>query len=489
MMTDAVREVLAHAGNPTRLFAGGEWLSASGGEFPSINPFTTEEICRIGVASASDVDRAVQLAWRGAAIWRDTPWVTRMNRLNELGDALSAAADRFAELDTVESGLPISGMRGDVSGAIKELRYFAGLAGETKGEAFPDARSQLALTVLEPFGVVARVVPFNHPFKYAVGKSAAPLAAGNAVILKPSEHTSLSTLEFARIAAEILPPGVVNVVTGPGDPTGMALVANPRVPRVAFTGSVSGGRSVSQAAAAHFASVSLELGGKNPLVVFSDAPAAEAAKAAIGGMNFVRSMGQSCMSQSRIFVHAALHDEFVAEFCRLVGDLRMGDPADDATQIGPLAFEAHRDSVLRHLADARADGATIAVGGGPAPELKPGYFVQPTVVTGVTPRMRIAQQEVFGPVAAVLGWDDYEDLIAAVNGLPLGLTANIWTHDQSRALETARRLEAGLVWVNGSGNKPLGVPFGGYKDSGIGREGSYDELLSYTRKKSVVIAY
>lgn len=489
MTNDAVSEILAHAGQPTRLFAGNDWIDASGGSLPSIDPTNGEEICRIGIASADDVDRVVRIAAEGAKVWRDTPWVARMGKLNKLADALEAAEERLAQVDTIESGLPITGMRGDATGAAKELRYFAGLGGETKGDAFPDTPNQLAVTMLEPFGVVARIVPFNHPLKYAVGKSAAPLAAGNSVILKPAEHTSLTTLEFARLAAEILPPGVVNVVTGPADPTGIALVGHPDVPRVAFTGGVGSGRAVNRLAADHFKTVSLELGGKNPLIMFADAPVDEVAKAAIAGMNFKRSMGQSCMSQSRIFVHSSRYDEFVEAFSKLVASMSIGDPLDDGTDIGPLGFADHRDRVLAHIAAAREDGARVVVGGGVPEGFSDGCWVEPTVLADVTPDMRIAQQEVFGPVASVLAWDDYEQLMEVVNGLPLGLTANVWTNDQAKALETARRLEAGLVWVNGSGKKPMGVPFGGYKDSGIGREGSIDELLSYTRKKSVVISY
>lgn len=489
MTNSYISDILGHAGSPTRLYAGNEWIEASGGSIPSINPATEEEICQIGVATAADVDRAVDAAIEGARVWRDMPWNERSAKINQLADRLAEVADGMAMTDTIESGLPINGMQGDAQNSAKELRYFAGISGEAKGETYPDAKDLFASTILEPFGVVARIVPFNHPLKYAAGKSAAVLAAGNSVILKPAEQTSLTTLEFARIAGEILPPGVVNVVTGPGDPTGMALVAHPEVPRVAFTGGVESGRAVNEAAARHFKTVSLELGGKNPLVVFGDAPIEAAAAAAIAGMNFKRSMGQSCMSQSRILVHESVHKDFVAAFSKLVGELKVGDPTDPGTDLGPLAFGKHRDRVLEHIETARSEGGRVTVGGGATAGFDNGYYVDPTVIDDVTPDMRIAQDEVFGPVAAIMPWSDYESMIETVNGLPLGLTANVWTNDQSKAMETARRIQAGLVWVNGSGRKPLGVPFGGYKDSGIGREGSIDELLSYTRKKSVVINY
>ncbi len=489
-MTDNyIADIVGHAGNPTRLFAGNQWIEATGGSIPSVNPATEEEIAHIGVASASDVDRVVEAAQEGARVWRDTPWNERAAKINLLADELAKASERLAMTDTIESGLPISGMLGDAQSSAKELRYFAGLSGEVKGDTYPDSKGLFSSTILEPFGVVARIVPFNHPLKYAAGKSAAVLAAGNSVILKPAEQTSLTTLEFARLAGEILAPGIVNVVTGPGEPTGMALVAHPDVPRVAFTGGVESGRAVNEAAARHFKTVSLELGGKNPLVVFGDAPIDTAAAAAIAGMNFKRSMGQSCMSQSRILVHESRHEDFVAAFSKLVGELRVGNPTEDGTDIGPLAVKRHRDRVLEHIERARSEGGIVTVGGGATAGFDRGYYVDPTVIDGVTPDMRIAQEEVFGPVAAIMPWSDYESMIETVNGLPLGLTANIWTNDQSKAMETARRVEAGLVWINGSGRKPLGVPFGGYKDSGLGREGSIDELLSYTRKKSIVMHY
>ncbi len=489
MTNDHIAEILGHAGNPTRLFAGNQWIEATGGSMPSINPATEEELCQIGVASVADVARVVEAAKDGAGVWRDTPWNERATKLNLLADELAKASERLAMTDTTESGLPITGMRGDAQSSAKELRYFAGISGEAKGDTYPDTRALFSATILEPFGVVARIVPFNHPLKYAAGKSAAVLAAGNSVILKPAEQTSLTTLEFARLAGEILAPGVVNVVTGPGEPTGMALVAHPDVPRVAFTGGVESGRAVNQAAARRFKTVSLELGGKNPLIVFGDASVDSAAAAAVAGMNFKRSMGQSCMSLSRIFVHESVHEDFVASFSKLVGELRVGDPAEAGTDIGPLAFAGHRDRVLEHIEGARSEGGKITVGGGAPAGFDRGYYVEPTVIDGVTPDMKIAREEVFGPVAAIMPWSDYESMVETVNGLPLGLTANIWTNDQSKAMETARRVEAGLVWINGSGRKPLGVPFGGYKDSGIGREGSIDELLSYTRKKSIVMHY
>lgn len=489
MTVSEIDQILGHAGEPTRLFAGGEWLEASGGSTSSIDPSTEETICEIGSASEADVDAVVRAASEGAKVWRDTPWNERAAMINQLADRLTAVAESMAVVDTIESGLPITGMRGDAVNAAKELKYFAGLSGEAKGDTYPDAKGLFSATILEPFGVVARIVPFNHPLKYAAGKSAAVLAAGNSVILKPAEQTSLTTLEFARIANEVLPPGVVNVVTGPGKPTGMALVAHPDVPRVAFTGGVESGRAVNEAAARHFKTVSLELGGKNPLVVFPDADVTAAATAAIAGMNFKRSMGQSCMSQSRIFVHDAIHDDFVEVFSGMVGDLTVGDPRDGGTDIGPLAFAAHRDRVLEHIANAAAEGGRVTVGGGTSRGFASGYYVDPTVISDVTPEMAIARLEVFGPVAAIIRWTDYEEMIHDINGLRLGLTANVWTNDQSKAMETARRIEAGLVWINGSGRKPLGVPFGGYKDSGLGREGSIDEMLSYTRKKSVVLHY
>lgn len=330
-------------------------------------------------------------------------------------------------------------------------------------------------------------MPFNHPFKFAAGKAAAPLAAGNAVIVKPGEQTSMSALELARIAADVLPPGVLNVVTGRGATAGAALVGHPDVPRIAFTGSVPSGRAVLRGAVEEIKHVSLELGGKNPIVVFPDVDPVRAARAAVAGMNIARCTGQSCGSTSRLFVHDDVRGPFVEALVARLSELRIGDPMDEGTEVGPLAFRAHHERVLSYVESGRREGATLVHGGERPSHLTRGFFLEPTVFTDVDDGMAIAREEIFGPVMSVLHWRDWDDVVGRANATRLGLTANVWTNDVSTAIRTARALEAGYVYVNGSGRRPAGMPFGGWKHSGLGKENGLQELLSYTREKSVTV--
>lgn len=407
--------------------------------------------------------------------------------LRELGRRIAEAAGDLARLDVTDSGNPVRGMRQDVTGAVAEIDYYAGLASQVGGSTIPTGDDTLAYTVREPYGVVGRIIPFNHPLKFAAGKVAAPLAAGNAVLLKPGEQTSLSALELAHIAAEVLPPGVLNVVTGRGSTAGASLVAHPGVLRIAFTGSVPSGRAVLRGAADHIKHVTLELGGKNPIVVFPDVDPRKAAVAAVAGMNIARCTGQSCGSTSRLFVHAAIRDAFCAALVERLAELRVGDPMDEATDVGPLAFAAHHKRVLDYIAAGRRDGATVLYGGGRPDGYDRGFYVEPTVFTDVHDDMTIAREEIFGPVMSVLSWTDQDDVVRRANATPYGLTANVWTSDISVAHRTARALEAGYVYVNGHGRRPTGSPFGGWKASGLGKENCLEELLSYTHEKTVAV--
>lgn len=474
---------------PLRMFIGGAWVNAADSStLPSIDPATEEVLAHLPAGGAADVDRAVEAAAAAAPGWAATSWPRRGTLLRELAARIRERAEELAQLDTADSGNPITGMRGDLRSTPPELEYFAGLAGEAKGDVLPPEPDRLTFSQREPYGVVGRIVPFNHPFKFAAGKVAAPLAAGNAVILKPAEHTSLSALELARLAEDLLPPGVLNVVTGLGAEVGAALAAHPGVPRVAFTGGVPTGRAVLRAGAETLKHVTLELGGKNPMIVFPDADPVQAGKAAIAAMNLRRSMGQSCQSSSRIFVHERIAGPFLDALVAEASGLTVGDPRRDDTDMGPLAYAAHYDRVCRYVQAGREDGATLAWGGHRPATLSRGYFLEPTIFADVEPGMRVAREEIFGPVVSVLEWRDYTEMLAAVNGLEYGLTANIWTDDLHLAHRTARLVESGLVWINGSGGKPIGAPFGGYRQSGLGKEGSLDELLSYTRGKTVITA-
>jgi betaine-aldehyde dehydrogenase len=470
------------------MYVGGQWVDAgAGGVLEAIDPTSEELIATFPDAGEVDVDRAVSAAREAAKPWRDLGWARRAAALRELAGRIDETAEQLARIDVHDGGKLLTGMRQEVSGASAEILYYAGLAPQSRGSTAPPSSDILSYTEREPYGVVGRIVPFNHPFKFAAGKVAAPLAAGNAVILKPGEQTSLSALELARLSEGILPPGVLNVVTGSGPTAGAALVAHPLVPRVAFTGSVPTGQAIMRSAADHIKHISLELGGKNPIIVFPDADPARAAKAAVAGMNIARSTGQSCGSTSRLFVHDDIRGAFLDALVARLEQLTIGDPMDEATDVGPLAFGRHHERVLSYVDAGLRDGATLLHGGRRPDRLPRGYFVEPTVFTDVDDRMTIATEEIFGPVMSVLGWRDVDDVVRRANALPLGLTANVWTNDISVAHRTARALEAGYVYVNGTGRRPTGTSFGGWKTSGIGKENSIDELLSYTREKTVTV--
>ena len=470
-----------------QMHIGGAWVDArSGGRIESVNPATEEVLATFPDGGPEDVELAVAAAREAAPGWRDLGWTKRAGLLRELARRIEESAPDLAALDVADSGNPISGMLADARSAAAEILYYAGISPETKGTTAPPTPDTLSYTLREPYGVVGRIVPFNHPFKFAAGKSGAPLAAGNAVVLKPGEQTSLSAIELARLAEDLLPPGVLNVVTG-GPTAGAAIVSHPDVPRVAFTGSVPAGQAVMRAAAEHLTHVSLELGGKNPIIVLPDVDVERAARAAVAGMNIARCSGQSCGSTSRLFVHEDIRSAFLDALVERVEALRIGDPRDEATEVGPLAFRAHHERVRAYVSAGRDEGATLVSGGARPIGMDRGFFLEPAVFADVEDGMRIAREEIFGPVMSVLSWRDIDDVVARANALPLGLTANIWTNDLSTAHRLARAVEAGYVYVNGTGRRPVGTPFGGWKSSGLGKENGLDELLSYTREKTVTV--
>ncbi len=472
---------------PERVFIGGEWVGTSSGRsFPTYAPATGEIVAHVPWAEEADVDRAVRAAVAAFPGWAETSGAERGARLRELAAALRRHREELARLDAVTSGNVVSGMRRDVDWAADSLDYFAGLIPELKGETLPSGPRAFAYTVREPFGVVGKINPYNHPVRFAAEKLAAPLAAGNTVVVKPPEQAPLSSLVLARLAADIFPPGVVNVVTGDGPTTGAALVRHPLVRRLALIGSVEAGRAVMEMAAPELKTVTLELGGKNPIIVFPDVDPEEAARAAVEAMNFSRA-GQSCSSTSRAFVHRRLHRAFVEAVRARLMRLRLGPPEADESEMGPLVSREQVERVLHYIEVGRREGARLVCGGGVPedPALRRGFYVQPTLFDDVEPGMRIAQEEIFGPVIAVLVWEDEEEMVRQVNAVRYGLSAAIYTRDYAAAHRLARRIEAGYIWVNIPGGHLLGAPYGGVKHSGLGREECLEELLSYTQVKSV----
>ncbi|MPZ26712.1 MAG: aldehyde dehydrogenase family protein [Micromonosporaceae bacterium] len=469
------------------LTIGGEPVAASDGRTEScLDPSTGAVFAAAPVASEADCAAAVGAAAAAVPGWRDTPVTDRAQRLRTLARTLREQADSLSTLESTDCGNPIRTSRNDIEYAAAGLEYFAGIGLELKGDTIPVTAGGWHLTRWEPYGVVLRITAFNHPLMFAASRIAAPLLAGNSVVLKPAPQAPLSTLVLGRIAAEILPPGVLNVLNGPGPTVGARLAADPRVRRIGVTGSVGTGRAVLRTAAATMAQVSLELGGKNPMIVFPDADPVAAADAAVEAMNFGW-QGQSCGSTSRLLVHRSLVGAVTERVVERVRELRVGPALDPATGMGPLISRAHQRRVLGFLDEAVAAGARALTGGGrpDRPELAGGFYVEPTVFDAVRPELRIATEEVFGPVLSILGWDDEQQALQQANATPYGLTACLWTNDLDRVLRLVPLLEAGYVWVNGRGQHWLGLPFGGYKDSGLGREEGIEELRSYSQLKSV----
>jgi betaine-aldehyde dehydrogenase len=472
------------------LFYGGAWHQpASGRDFEVFSPGSGAPLGHCADADAGDVEAAVASAKAAFAAWRDMPPLERARILRRFAAIVRENAHELAILDAVDCGNPARAMVGDAEIAASQIDFFAGLVTEMKGASIPMGPDRFNVSIRQPLGVVARIIPFNHPFMFAAGKSAAPLAAGNTVVVKPPEQAPLSALRIAELVVDLFPPGVFNVVTG-GREAGAALVAHPDVAKVALIGSVAAGRAVMRAAAEQVKPVLLELGGKNALIAFPDADPAQVADGMIAGMNFAW-CGQSCGSTSRAFLHEDIHDAVLGELAKRIGAFRPGLPEDWNTTMGAIASRAQYDRILGLIEAGKAEGARLLHGGGrpQAPELANGLFIEPTVFTDVRPDMRIAREEIFGPVLSVLCWRDEAQMMSEVNALEVGLTCSIWTNDLNAALRTATETDAGFVWVNEVSRHFLGAPFGGFKQSGIGREECLEELLSFTREKNVHVRF
>ncbi len=471
------------------LLIGGDLVKASGGgTFDVIDPFTEQVIARVPDATMEDVDAAVEAAAAALPNWRGTTALERAALVLRFADAVEAHAEELALLDTVDAGSPISNARFDVRIALAQMRMYAGFALEMKGATIP-ASDNVHLTLREPVGVTAKIFPYNHPLMFAC-RIAAPLVAGNPVIAKPPEAAPLSTLRLGEIAREIFPSGVVNVVVGDGPSVPDRIVRHRHVRRIGFIGSEPTGRAIQRAAAeTGVKQVTLELGGKNAMVVFDDADVEKAAVGAVAGMNFTWS-GQSCGSNSRLLVHRSMHDALVSRVVELIEERVIADPMDDRSEQGTMINLAQFDKSMRYIDLALSEGARVVTGGGrpPGEAFEGRLFVAPTVFVDVAPDARIAQEEVFGPLLSVIPFETEQQALTIANDINFGLTGSVWTNDLNRAIRVARALEAGFVWINGSTNHFLNVPYGGVKGSGVGaKEECLEELLSYTEEKVINI--
>ena len=454
---------------------------------PILAPATGEILGEAAMSDLNDVEQAYQAAHKSQPSWAALGVSERAKFLKSWSKNLREHVDELSLMDAKDSGTPRRTMRAGVLKGADAVDFFCGLGPELKGETFPATPNGLHFTRREPYGVVGSIIPFNHPSLFALSKTAAALVAGNTVVLKPAEQTPMTANLIAILSEGHLPPGVFNVVQGEAA-AGDALVRHPNIWRLQFTGGVKTGLSVLRASAdsGRAKHVGLEMGGKNPLIAFPDADLKTVADAVVTGMNFTRNQGQSCGSTSRLFVHKDVVREMTEAVVDRVKRIKLGLPEDEQTEMGSLVSSAHQERVLDFIGIGREEGARICCGGGP-PEgsLSSGAYVLPTVLDQVDPSMKIAQEEIFGPVLSIISWEDEDSMFEAVNGVLYGLTAAIYSNDINTALRAAAKVESGYIWINGVETRWIGVPFGGYKNSGIGTEYSLEELFSYTRSKTV----
>lgn len=475
-----------------KMFIDDAWCDAASGRFfETKDPFTGEVWAHVAQGDHRDVDRAVQAAH---AAFTSGPWarMTASDRglmLYRLADVIAANAEELADLEVRDNGKLRVEMLGQMRYLPRWFQYYGGLADKIEGAVTPiDKDGMFHYISYEPIGVVGAITPWNSPLLLTAWKLAPALAAGNTVVVKPSEYASASLLGLARLFQEVgFPKGVLNVVTGLGAEAGEPLVEHPLVARVAFTGGNAGGKKIAEGGARGLKRVSLELGGKSPNIVFEDADIDAAVKGVISGI-FAAS-GQTCMAGSRVLLHASIHDLFVEKLVARMRDARLGDPRDAATDVGPLATEPQLAKVLHYVDVAKAEGARCVLGGTRAirPECGSGWFVEPTIFTGVTNDMRIAREEVFGPILSIIPFHTDDEAVTMANDTPYGLAAGIWTQSLARALTLPRRIHAGTVWVNAYRVVSYMAPFGGYKESGLGRENGAAAIHEYLETKSVFI--
>ena len=471
-----------------RLFINNEWRDGEGSKtLDVVNPATEEIVAEVPSADRADVDAAV----RAARAALNGPWSKMSARdrgrlLWRVGDALMERADEIARLETLHNGKPIFESRQiEVPAAAECFQYYAGWADKLHGETIPVRGEYLAYTLREPVGVIAAIVPWNFPLLLTAWKVAPALACGNTVIIKPASQTPLTAIALAEIAAEIgVPPGVLNVITGPGSTVGQMLVEHPGIDKIAFTGDTATGKGIMRGAAETLKKITLELGGKSPNIVFADADLEAAIRGATTGIFYGK--GEVCAAGSRLLVDKAVKHEFVDKVAARAKKMVPGDPMDPKTRLGAVASRKQLETDLRYIEVAKKEGAELVAGGERADiGTGKGYFLQPTIFDGVTPDMTIAREEIFGPVLAAIEFGDVDEAIARANDSTYGLAAAVWTRDIKKAHHVARCLQAGTVWINTYNVYDTAAPFGGYKQSGFGREMSVHALEHYTQLKTV----
>jgi len=474
---------------PLGLFINNEFVKAGSGQtITSINPTTEEEICSVEAAGADDVDLAVDAARKAFKdpSWKSLSGTERGALMTKLADLVEQHAETLATIETLDNGKPYSvSISEDVPEVSKVLRYYAGYADKNFGQVIDVGPEKFAYTIKEPVGVCGQIIPWNYPLDMAAWKLGPALCCGNTVVLKLAEQTPLSMLYLAKLVKEAgFPPGVVNIINGHGREAGAALVQHPKVDKVAFTGSTATGKEIMKMASATMKNITLETGGKSPLIVFEDADLENAVTWSHGGI--MSNQGQICTATSRILVHEKVYAEFVDKFKAKVKEISVvGDPFEETTFQGPQVTKAQYERVLGFIESGKSEGATIAMGGEPAPQKGKGFYIAPTVFTNVKPSMKIFREEIFGPCVALVSFKTEEEALQLANDTTYGLGAAVFTKDLVRAHRVAREIEAGMVWINSSNDSDFRIPFGGVKQSGIGRELGEAGLQPYCNVKAI----
>jgi acyl-CoA reductase-like NAD-dependent aldehyde dehydrogenase len=473
-----------------KLFIDGQWVEPRDGKtFRAVNPSNGEVLATCADAGKEDVDQAVAAAWNAFPAWKQVSPQERARLLLRIADLIDANAERLAMIETLDNGKPIRETRGiDVPLSSDHFRYFAGAVRTEEGEAVMIDANTMSLILREPIGVVGQIIPWNFPLLMGAWKIAPALAAGDTVVIKPSSATSLSLLELAKLLNQVLPPGVVNVVTGRGSVSGNCILEHPGFCKLGFTGSTEVGYTIADAAAKKLIPATLELGGKSANIFFPDAPWEKAIEGVQIGILF--NQGQVCCAGSRVFVHEDIYDKFLAECVAAFNKVKVGLPWLPDTQMGAIVNSEQLQKILGYVETGRGEGAKLACGGRRLTEggLDKGFFMQPTILADVNNRMRVAQEEIFGPVACFIKFRTEADVIAMANDSEYGLGGAVWTKDINRALRVAGAVQTGRMWVNNYNNLPAHAPFGGYKKSGIGRETHKMILEHLTQKKNIFIS-